>query len=263
MVKPAGGTPKSITGTPKSAQSPRSAAGTPKLAISIPKTSGTSKLADGTPKSNARAKSPSKKGGAKLGTTQRDGITPQDSAPQGRVEESPQGADPPSITGRTEDAPEALPPSAAPAAVPVASPAGCAHVRYNHYNREFPVGADGRMQWENIDEEYCISFVFKGDFGKTLTHSSGTTHGFGPDGTCSGIASGEAASLPVLPSLSLRSFTTSVLPSLPSLQASSTCWSSLRMKQPRRGSALPAHNVSTDRKISRARRERARYSRSS
>ena len=36
---------------------------------------------------------------------------------------------------------------------------GDAIIRYNHYKKPFPV-VDGVLKWEDIDEEYCFSFVF-------------------------------------------------------------------------------------------------------
>jgi len=36
-------------------------------------------------------------------------------------------------------------------------------VRYNHYNEEFDL-VDGKLDFEEVDEKYCISFVFKGNW---------------------------------------------------------------------------------------------------
>ena len=36
-------------------------------------------------------------------------------------------------------------------------------VRYNHYNKDFAV-VDGKLNWEHVDDEYAISFVFKGEW---------------------------------------------------------------------------------------------------
>jgi hypothetical protein len=48
-------------------------------------------------------------------------------------------------------------------------------VRYNHYNKAFPI-AGGRLSWADVDDEYALSFVFKGAFGKRLVHpASGAT----------------------------------------------------------------------------------------
>ena len=49
---------------------------------------------------------------------------------------------------------------------------GSAHVRYNHYNQPFPI-LDGTLMWETIDDEYAISFVFEGNFGKILKDENG------------------------------------------------------------------------------------------
>ena len=40
-------------------------------------------------------------------------------------------------------------------------------VRYSHYCKPFKV-VDGQLDWRAIDEEYCISFVFKGSFWPKL-----------------------------------------------------------------------------------------------
>ena len=36
-------------------------------------------------------------------------------------------------------------------------------VRYNHYNKSYDV-VDGRLNWEHVDDQYAISFVFKGNW---------------------------------------------------------------------------------------------------
>jgi hypothetical protein len=33
-----------------------------------------------------------------------------------------------------------------------------ARVIYNHYNSFFPVDSSGKMRWQAIDDEYCLSF---------------------------------------------------------------------------------------------------------
>ena len=40
---------------------------------------------------------------------------------------------------------------------------GKVRVKYNHYDKEFMVN-DGLLNWESIDDEFCISFAFKGDW---------------------------------------------------------------------------------------------------
>lgn len=35
---------------------------------------------------------------------------------------------------------------------------GQARIIYNHYNSFFPVDSSGKMQWQLIDDEYCLSF---------------------------------------------------------------------------------------------------------
>eukprot|EP00304_Pavlova_gyrans_P002948 CAMPEP_0206060262 /NCGR_PEP_ID=MMETSP1466-20131121/50771_1 /ASSEMBLY_ACC=CAM_ASM_001126 /TAXON_ID=44452 /ORGANISM="Pavlova gyrans, Strain CCMP608" /LENGTH=267 /DNA_ID=CAMNT_0053435601 /DNA_START=34 /DNA_END=837 /DNA_ORIENTATION=- len=62
---------------------------------------------------------------------------------------------------------------AAPAAepeVPKVGNTGEAMVRYNHYRKMFPI-TDGILKWADVDDEYCISFVFKGAFGRRVVHA--------------------------------------------------------------------------------------------
>ena len=40
-------------------------------------------------------------------------------------------------------------------------------VRFNHYNKKFRV-INGVLRWIDIDEEYCISFVYRGNFKRRL-----------------------------------------------------------------------------------------------
>ena len=40
---------------------------------------------------------------------------------------------------------------------------GMVTVKYNHYKEKFPI-LDGILQEADIDEQYCLSFVFKGDY---------------------------------------------------------------------------------------------------
>ena len=44
---------------------------------------------------------------------------------------------------------------------------GHVKVRFNHYNKAFPIH-NGVLQWTHVDEEYCISFVFKGNYTREL-----------------------------------------------------------------------------------------------
>ena len=63
-----------------------------------------------------------------------------------------------------------------PEAAPVPTPpskAGKAMVCYNHYKSEFNIDDSGAMAWSDIDEEYCISFVFQGEFSVALTSPAG------------------------------------------------------------------------------------------
>ena len=48
---------------------------------------------------------------------------------------------------------------------------GSVRVRYNHYNQQFKL-MDGALQWSDVDEDYCISYVFKGTFRPRLLDAS-------------------------------------------------------------------------------------------
>ena len=78
---------------------------------------------------------------------------------------------------------EASAPAPTPASAAVAAPApapgppadvvGQIKVRYNHYCQSFDV-VNGKLDWSKIDDSYCISFVFKGDFiPRLLPEASG------------------------------------------------------------------------------------------
>lgn len=58
-------------------------------------------------------------------------------------------------------------------APPPPSKAGRAVVAYNHYKSEFKIDDGGAMAWTDIDEEYCISFVFKGEIQVALVPEQG------------------------------------------------------------------------------------------
>ena len=76
-------------------------------------------------------------------------------------------------------APVAAPAAAAAAAAPPvpSDREGQARVIYNHYNKFFPMDASGKMRWQVIDDEYCLSFGASHPaqhelrFGLTLTPS--------------------------------------------------------------------------------------------
>ena len=63
-------------------------------------------------------------------------------------------------------------------------------VTYSHYKDSFCTRNE-KMAWADIDEKYCLSFVFKGNFKTTLVASDGTRvvrneEGFF-DGLCDGV----------------------------------------------------------------------------
>jgi len=73
-------------------------------------------------------------------------------------------AEPPAAAAPPPAAPPAeAPAEAAPAPPPVPAVVGEVKVRYSHYCKPFKV-VDGVLQFRAIDEEYCISFVYKGAF---------------------------------------------------------------------------------------------------
>ncbi len=55
---------------------------------------------------------------------------------------------------------------------------GAAIIQYNHYKKEFPI-KNGELCSAAINEEYCLGYVFKGDFKLELkekrTNEDGTT----------------------------------------------------------------------------------------
>ena len=57
--------------------------------------------------------------------------------------------------------------------LPANSTEGCGavKVRFNHYNKSFPIH-NGVLKWSDIDEEYCISFVYRGNFIRNLILTS-------------------------------------------------------------------------------------------
>jgi len=83
-----------------------------------------------------------------------------------------------------------------PAAPPPPSKAGRAVVAYNHYKGEFQIDDDGAMAWAHIDEEYCISFVFTGDFAVALVTDQGEAIHMA-DGKFAGLADGSRYTLQV------------------------------------------------------------------
>ncbi|EQC26277.1 hypothetical protein SDRG_15864 [Saprolegnia diclina VS20] len=44
---------------------------------------------------------------------------------------------------------------------------GSAKVRFNHYNKPFPIH-NGVLQWKDIDDEYCFSFVYRGAYTRDV-----------------------------------------------------------------------------------------------
>jgi hypothetical protein len=48
-------------------------------------------------------------------------------------------------------------------------------ITYSHYKTAFPT-RNGVMTWADIDDQYSLSFVFKGDFTTTLVAPDGTRH---------------------------------------------------------------------------------------
>ena len=48
-------------------------------------------------------------------------------------------------------------------AEPVGPVLGEVRVRYNHYNKPFPI-TDGMLTWGAVDDQYAFSFVFEGNF---------------------------------------------------------------------------------------------------
>ena len=94
------------------------------------------------------------------------------SSAEGPVGNAPTSKAPPkelanADTPQVEEQPEPVP-SQALRPEPVV---GSVRVRYNHYNQSFNL-SDGTLQWSDVDEEYCISYVFKGAFRPRLLDKS-------------------------------------------------------------------------------------------
>jgi hypothetical protein len=55
------------------------------------------------------------------------------------------------------------------AASPAAAlgPTGSVRVKFSHYSKSFPVH-NGVLRWAAVDAEYCLSFVYRGDFTREL-----------------------------------------------------------------------------------------------
>lgn len=50
---------------------------------------------------------------------------------------------------------------------PTLNGTGLIKVRFNHYNKTFPIH-NGVLRWASVDEEYSISFVYRGNFKRDL-----------------------------------------------------------------------------------------------
>jgi len=55
---------------------------------------------------------------------------------------------------------------------PIAQECGLVRIRFNHYNKSFPIH-NSVLQWADVDNEYCISFVYRGNFQRNLLFISG------------------------------------------------------------------------------------------
>jgi hypothetical protein len=54
--------------------------------------------------------------------------------------------------------------------LPIDAECGTVLVRFNHYNKSFPI-YNGVLKWADIDSEYCISFAYSGSFVRKLYKS--------------------------------------------------------------------------------------------
>lgn len=55
---------------------------------------------------------------------------------------------------------------------PIAQECGLVRIRFNHYHKSFPIH-NSVLQWADVDNEYCISFVYRGNFQRNLLFISG------------------------------------------------------------------------------------------
>lgn len=83
----------------------------------------------------------------------------------------------------------ALPPQHSPS-ISESESSSCGHVKvkFNHYNKPFPIH-NGVLKWEDVDAEYCFSFVYRGSYSRDIfvfslpsssSSSSSSTSSTGP-----------------------------------------------------------------------------------
>lgn len=44
---------------------------------------------------------------------------------------------------------------------------GKVNIKFNHYNKSFPI-YNGILKWKDIDDEYCFSFVYRGNYTRNI-----------------------------------------------------------------------------------------------
>jgi hypothetical protein len=123
-----------------------------------PKTTSTTKLpliASASPPKPQRAKAPQKKQKAGAGAGVR-----KEPAPAASGEQKPQRQSVLEIALLRLSLP------------PKEGECGSVKIRFNHYNKSFPLHYSV-VRWSDVDEEYCLSFVYRGDFKRYLVFNNG------------------------------------------------------------------------------------------
>jgi hypothetical protein len=123
------------------------------------KPAGSRAAAAAKPKAPAKAASSSQVAGSKVAASSKAGSSSKAA-----------GSKAASTAGKAAVA-EAPPPPLPPPPEPVE---GACRVRYNHYNQEFRL-LDNALQWADVDEAYCISYVFEGAFRPRIVDAAGAS----------------------------------------------------------------------------------------
>ena len=73
---------------------------------------------------------------------------------------------------------------------------GACRVRYNHYNQEFRL-LDNALQWADVDDAYCISYVFEGAFRPRIVDAAGASFQRGAAGAFAPLQDGGVYTLDI------------------------------------------------------------------
>ena len=98
-----------------------------------------------------------------------------------------------STAGKAAVAEAPPPPPPPPPPEPVE---GTCRVRYNHYNQEFRL-LDNALQWADVDDAYCISYVFEGAFRPRIVDAAGASFQRGAAGAFAPLQDGGVYTLDI------------------------------------------------------------------